>query len=107
MISQAAAGPEIPALATPLAETIGFVAAAISTLCWFPQSIRTIRTRDTAAISLLSQSAYTGAIVLWAVYGVMLGSWPLILSNIIQLFPLTAVLWIKVANELAARRSAP
>lgn len=91
-------------MASNLAETVGFVAAAISTLCWFPQSIRTIRTRDTSGISLVSQSAYTGAIVLWAVYGVMIASWPLILSNIIQLFPLTAVLWIKVANELKARR---
>ena len=94
-------------MTTPLAETLGFVAAATSTLCWFPQSIRTIRTRDTSGISLVSQSAYTGAIVLWAVYGLMIGSWPLILSNIIQLFPLTAVLWIKVANERAVRRAAP
>lgn len=99
--------PESPALTTSVAETIGFVAAATSTLCWFPQSIRTIRTRDTSGISRVSQGAYTGAILLWAVYGVMIGSWPLILSNVIQLFPLTAVLWIKVANERAARRTAP
>ena len=79
-------------------------AAVISTLCWFPQSIRTIRTRDTSGISLASQGAYTSAIVLWAVYGVMIESWPLILSNVIQLFPLTAVLWIKVANDLRGRR---
>ncbi len=92
-------------MASPFAETLGFAAATISTLCWFPQSIRTLRTRDTSSISLVSQSAYTGAIVLWAVYGVMIASWPLILSNVIQLFPLTAVLWIKVANELKARRS--
>jgi MtN3 and saliva related transmembrane protein len=94
-------------LAPPVTEIIGFIAAATSTLCWFPQSIRTIRTRDTSGISLVSQSAYTGAIVLWAIYGILIESWPLILSNIIQLFPLTAVLWIKVVNELAARRSAP
>ena len=91
-------------MASNLAETVGFVAAAISTLCWFPQSIRTIRTRDTSGISLASQSAYTGAIMLWSVYGAMIASWPLILSNIIQLFPLTAVLVIKIANELKARR---
>jgi len=90
-------------LTSTLAETIGYVAAATSTLCWFPQSIRTIRTRDTSGISLVSQSAYTGAIVLWAIYGVMIGSLPLILSNIIQLFPLAAVLWIKLTNERAAR----
>ena len=91
-------------MASNLAETVGFVAAAISTLCWFPQSIRTIRTRDTSGISLASQSAYTGAIMLWSVYGAMIASWPLILSNIIQLFPLTAVLWITVVNRLRARR---
>ena len=94
-------------MTSPTAEAIGFVAAAISTLCWFPQSIRTLRTRDTSGISLVSQSAYTFAIVLWAVYGVMIASWPLILSNVIQLFPLTAVLWIKLVNELAARNTAP
>ena len=92
-------------MASTTAETIGFVAAAISTLCWFPQSIRTLRTRDTSGISMVSQSAYTGAIVLWAIYGVMIASWPLILSNIIQLFPLTAVLWIKVINEVKARKA--
>lgn len=91
-------------MASNAAETIGFVAAAISTLCWFPQSIRTLRTRDTSSISLVSQSAYTGAVLLWSIYGVMIASWPLILSNIIQLFPLTAVLWIKVVNTLRVRR---
>lgn len=92
-------------MAPTLVEAVGFIAATTSTLCWFPQSIRTLRTRDTSGLSLVSQGAYTGAIVLWAAYGVMIASWPLILSNIIQLFPLTAVLWMKVVNELAARRN--
>ena len=90
-----------------LAETIGFVAAAISTLCWFPQSIRTIRTRDTSGISLVSQSAYTGAIVLWAVYGLMIASWPLILSNIIQSTAVSGNSWmilLRISGQLAIIR---
>jgi MtN3 and saliva related transmembrane protein len=94
-------------LASTLVETIGFAAAATSTLCWFPQSLRTLRTRDTAGISLVSQAAFTGGVLLWASYGVMIGSLPLILCNTIQLVPLAAILWIKVGNERAARRAIP
>ncbi len=33
-------------------ELIGAVAATITTLCWIPQAIKVLRTRETAAISL-------------------------------------------------------
>lgn len=90
-------------MAVNITESIGFIAAATTTLCWFPQAWRTLRTRDTAGISLASQAAYAGGIALWAVYGLMIGSGPLIASNLVQLAPLLAVLWVKLANERAAR----
>ena len=40
-----------------LIEALGMVAAAFTTLCWVPQAIRTLRTRDTRSISLTAQAA--------------------------------------------------
>ena len=64
-------------------ETLGFLAAACTTLCWVPQAVRTIRTRDTKAISLWMQVFMVIGIGLWLVYGLLIMSWPLIASNIV------------------------
>ena len=33
-----------------LVETLGMAAAALTTLCWVPQAVRILRTRDTRSI---------------------------------------------------------
>ena len=65
-------------------ETIGTVAALITTLCWVPQALRVIRTRDTRAISVWSQGSLLVGIVLWVIYGVALGSQPVIWANTVS-----------------------
>ncbi len=62
-------------------ETLGFVAAALTSLCWLPQAWRTIRTRDTRAISLWTQSLFAAGTALWLTYGLQIGSWPVIVAN--------------------------
>jgi MtN3 and saliva related transmembrane protein len=71
-------------------EIVGYIAALCTTLCWLPQAVRTIRTKDTRAISLVTQAFFALGITLWMVYGVALGSWPVILSNLVT-FPLVMV----------------
>ena len=65
-------------------ETIGTVAALITTLCWIPQALRVIRTRDTRAISVWAQGSLLVGIVLWVIYGVALGSQPVIWANAVS-----------------------
>jgi MtN3 and saliva related transmembrane protein len=62
-------------------EALGLAAACMTTFCWAPQALRIIRTRDTRAISLVSQSAFAAGVALWFLYGVALGSWPIMLAN--------------------------
>lgn len=64
---------------------IGLAAAFVTTVCWLPQAIRIIRTRDTRAISLSAYGAFALGIGLWLVYGIALGDLPLILSNTVTL----------------------
>jgi len=79
-------------------ELVGYVAALCTTLCWLPQAIRTIRTKDTKAISLITQSFFAIGIVLWLIYGIALASWPVILSNVVTLPLVLVVVAMKIRH---------
>jgi MtN3 and saliva related transmembrane protein len=66
-------------------EWVGFVAAALTTFSFIPQAIRTIRTKETHGISLGMYVMFTVGIAFWLVYGLVLMSWPMILSNVVTL----------------------
>src|SRR6478735_251430 len=70
------------AMSPVLVEAVGSLAAVVTTFCWIPQAIRVIRTRETRAISLLAQLALFLGVLLWLAYGVLIGSAPLIWSNV-------------------------
>jgi MtN3 and saliva related transmembrane protein len=75
---------------------IGYIAAACTTLCWLPQAVRTIRTKDTRAISLWTQSLFALGIAFWLIYGILAGSMPIVASNAITLPLVLIVLAMKV-----------
>ena len=77
-------------------EAIGIAAALLTTLCWIPHALRTLRTRDTRAISLVTQASFTVGIGLWLVYGILLGSMPLILANAVSFVLVATILAMKL-----------
>ena len=77
-------------------QTIGSAAALLTTLCWDPQAVRTIRTRDTRAVSLWTQAILATGILLWLVYGLLLGSLPLIAANGVSFVLVATILALKV-----------
>lgn len=80
------------------ADLIGYCAAALTTVAFVPQTIKTIRSRDTRGISFWMYAAFTTGIALWFVYGLMLGSWPIILSNAITFLLAATILAMKVRH---------
>lgn len=66
-------------------KAIGFAAAALSTLSFLPQVIKSLRTRRMEDINLLFLVMLIAGLLLWTVYGFMLGELPLILANIVTL----------------------
>lgn len=78
------------------ADTVGYIAAFCTTLCWLPQAVRTIRTRNTTAISLWTQALFAIGIALWLVYGLVIGSVPVILSNAVTLPLVLTILAMKL-----------
>ena len=56
--------------------------AALSSMASFgPQAWRIIRTRDTEAISAAAYSVTVCGFALWVIYGLLLGQWPIIVTN--------------------------
>lgn len=79
-------------------ELIGALAATITTLCWVPQALKVIRTRDTKAISLVMYLMLAVGITLWLAYGLLIHSWPLIGANAVTLLPVLIILGMKLRH---------
>lgn len=77
-------------------ETIGYIGATLTTLSFLPQAVMTIRTRDTRGISLGMYAVFTVGVACWLAYGIVLGSWPMILSNIVTLGLSSTILALKL-----------
>lgn len=77
-------------------ETIGYVAAVLTTSSFVPQALHTFRTRDVSGISLGMYSVFTAGITLWLVYGLALGAWPIVLANVVTLGLAAAILAMKL-----------
>lgn len=79
-------------------EWAGYLAAAMTTLAFVPQAVKTIRTRDTRSISLGMYVVFTAGIAMWLVYGIALGSMPMILSNIVTFLLSATILGLKLKH---------
>ena len=77
-------------------ETIGYIGATLTTLSFLPQAVMTIRTRETRGISLGMYAVFTVGVACWLAYGIVLGSWPMILSNIVTLGLSSTILALKL-----------
>ncbi|MEB3185071.1 MAG: SemiSWEET transporter [Cyanobacteriota bacterium] len=71
---------------------LGYVAASLTTLSFFPQALKVLRSGDTGAISLRMYAMFTLGIALWGVYGLLSSDGPLIVANGITLVPAGFVL---------------
>jgi MtN3 and saliva related transmembrane protein len=77
-------------------EALGMAAATLTSACWVPQAIRILRTRDTRAISLITQTAFAGGTALWLSYGFMIDSKPVIAANTVTLILALSILILKI-----------
>jgi MtN3 and saliva related transmembrane protein len=80
----------------PTQEWIGGIAATLTTCSFIPQVARVWKTRHTKDISLLMYTLFTFGVALWLAYGILLGSWPIIIANGITLLLAGAVLLLKL-----------
>jgi MtN3 and saliva related transmembrane protein len=87
-----------------LQDTLGLLAAVLTTGSFVPQALLTLRTRDVSGISLGMYGAFTLGVALWMVYGLLLREWPIVLANAVTLALASVILVTKIMVD---RRSAP
>jgi MtN3 and saliva related transmembrane protein len=77
---------------------MGYAAAALTTVSFLPQAVKTIRSRDTSGISLLMYVVFTIGIGFWFCYGIVLHSWPMIVANAITFVLAATILALKLRH---------
>jgi MtN3 and saliva related transmembrane protein len=87
-------------------EFVGTVAALLTTTAFFPQAIKTLRTRETGGLSLTMYLLLVMGVTMWLLYGLMIGSRPLIVANGVVLMPQAAIL-ILLVQQIWRTRSRP
>jgi MtN3 and saliva related transmembrane protein len=78
------------------AHWIGALASVLTTISFVPQVWRVWKTRSARDLSLPMYLIFTMGVALWLVYGVMLGSWPIIVGNAITVVLAGMVLAMKL-----------
>ena len=77
-------------------DIIGFLAGAFTTIALAPQAIKSWKTKHTKDVSLGWISILTTGVFLWAVYGILINSLPVIVANSLTFILCAAVLGLKI-----------
>ena len=78
-----------------LTNAIGTAAALFSITSFIPQIAKIAKTRDASSVSLRTYAFTVTCFILWVIYGVRLGAWPITLANAVALLMSGAVLVMK------------
>jgi len=85
-------------LETTITTTIGVLAGICTTGSLLPQVIKTIKRRNTKDISLLMYVLLTIGVLLWVIYGLLIGEFPIVIANGISLLLTVSVLVLKIKH---------
>ena len=78
---------------------MGYAAALLTTTSFVPQAVRTLRTHETRGISLWMYVLFTIGVGCWLGYGLLLGSWPMILANAVTFVLALSILVLKLRYD--------
>lgn len=78
---------------------LGLLAGTLTTIAFFPQLLKTWRTKSAGDVSLGMLVTFSIGVFLWLVYGILLGALPIILANVVTLVPAGLILALKLRYE--------
>lgn len=87
-----------------MSELIGYAAATLTTVAFVPQVIRVYRTRSVEDISTGMYLAFLVGVTMWVLYGIRIGSLPVVIANAVTFVLASAVL---VGKMRYGRREGP
>ena len=84
---------------------LGFVAGTCTTFSFVPQVLKAWRSADREAISKRTYAVASVAYALWIVHGLMIGSMPIIVFNVLALVLGAAILVLKLRDPTIPRNA--
>ena len=83
---------------------IGNIAAALTTISFLPQAIKTIKTKDTGGLSFPMYFMFVAGVSLWLVYGMMNNQMPIIIGNLVTLI-LAGIIFGFMLKDLLGKKA--
>ncbi len=83
-------------------QTIGYLAGTLTTISFIPQARLSWKTRHTAGLSLGMYAIFALGVALWLGYGLLIGAWPVIVSNSITLALALFILALRLRHGTSA-----
>jgi MtN3 and saliva related transmembrane protein len=75
---------------------VGIAAAVLTTAAYAPQAFKVWQTRSTRNVSLAMFLLMVSGIMLWLIYGILIGDLPLIVANAVTLVLAASILIAKI-----------
>jgi MtN3 and saliva related transmembrane protein len=88
-------------------EFLGIVAATLTTGALIPQTVKVWRTKSAGDLSLIMYAMSWVGIVLWIVYGFIIGSLALVYANVISWALVSTILYFKLRYRPASAAGIP
>lgn len=82
----------------------GWAASISMILGYMPQAIVTIRTRDTDGIAMPTFLMMGLGSLFFVIQGILIGNWPLVVTNVITTICSVIIVTIKVINDSKKKR---
>ena len=89
-----------------IAEPIGLLAAFLTTAAFFPQMIKTVRTKSTGDLSLPMYSMMFTGTICWLVYGLLKHDLPVTLANAVSSLASFVIFYYKIREIREKRKPA-
>lgn len=79
--------------------TLGLVAGALTTIAFLPQVLKTWRSKSAKDLSMTMLACFSSGVLLWLIYGLLIDSLPIILTNAVTLILAGANLALKIKYD--------
>ena len=77
-------------------DTFGFIAAALTTIAFLPQVIKTWRTKKAEDVSIVMLLMFITGLLFWIVYAIQTNALPVLIANIITFILNVTILTLKL-----------
>lgn len=91
---------------TGITDAVGFAAGALTTIAFVPQAMKMYASKSGKDVSARMLLIFSAGVILWLIYGILIESVPIILTNVITLILSLTIVALKIRYGRAGQRDA-